>query len=311
MRRALLGKTGLSVSRLCFGSLPFSPLQRDCSPEEAGELLGKAFALGINFIDTAQYYRNYPHIRVGLRRTKGDIVLATKTYAHTKALCMEAVEEARRETGRDMIDIFLLHEQESEHTLRGHREALDWLYTCKARGIIKAVGLSTHHIAGVTAAVQAGLDVVHPLINRCGLGIADGTREEMEAAIDGARTAGLGVYVMKALGGGHLYKEAGAALSYAMRWGDSVALGIRDMDELSDDIHFFECGTFPPNTAVQKNALRRVWVGDWCTGCGNCAKACKTGALTIQNGRAVCEDGRCVLCGYCGGRCKELCLKLI
>lgn len=310
METAVLGRTGIRVSRLCFGSLPFSPLQRDCDPEEAGALLAEAFALGVNFVDTAQLYRNYAHIRAGLSRAKGPVAVASKTYAHTGALCRAAVEETRRGLDRDVIDIFLLHEQESEHTLRGHAAALEYLYACKARGTVRAVGLSTHQAAGVDAAVSAGLDIVHPLLNFKGMGLRGGLAD-MEKAILRAGAAGLGVYTMKALGGGALYKDAAAALTYALRWGGSTALGIRCREELLDDVYFFTHGRFPDRPAAAPGAARRLWIAGWCTGCGLCAGHCPSGALSISNDRAMCDRTRCVLCGYCAGHCPDLCVKLI
>ena len=310
MNKVKLGHTGLEVSRLCFGSLALSPLQREISPEEAGEILLTSFRLGINFVDTAQYYRNYAQIAAGLSRFDGEVVIASKTYAYTREMARDAVEEARAALGRDVIDIFLLHEQESEHTLRGHAPALEYLYDCKARGIVRAVGISTHHAAGVTAAARAGLDVVHPLINIAGIGIADGSREDMERAITAAREAGLGVYAMKALGGGHLHASAAEALTYALAWGDSLALGMRSADEVRADIAFVETGKFPDVPSLSR-AARSLYVEEHCTGCGACLPACKSGALTVKNGRAVCDASRCVLCGYCGGRCADFCLKII
>lgn len=48
-----LGKTGITVSRLCFGSLTISPLQRDMTLHEGVMVIDKAIELGVNFIDTA------------------------------------------------------------------------------------------------------------------------------------------------------------------------------------------------------------------------------------------------------------------
>ena len=104
-------------------------------------------------------------------------MICTKTYAWNRELAAEAVDEARKKLGRDVIDVFLLHEQESIHTLRGHMEALEYLYECKEQGIIRAVGLSTHCVDAVYAAAEvrhshgSGLDVVFPMFNVEGLGI--------------------------------------------------------------------------------------------------------------------------------------------
>ena len=53
--RAVLGKTGIEVSRLCFGALTMSPLQCDMPPERGAELILYAYERGVDFVDTAEY----------------------------------------------------------------------------------------------------------------------------------------------------------------------------------------------------------------------------------------------------------------
>ena len=40
-----------------------------------------------------------------------------------------------------------------------------------------------------------------------------------------------------------------------------------------------------------------------CTGCGQCVDMCPFGALTIQNNKAVVDEGMCRLCGVCMNAC--------
>jgi len=308
MKKILLGKTNISISPLCFGSLPFSPLLGYTGGEgPAGETLLRAFELGINFIDTAQLYDNYDMLRPALAQ-RPDVIVASKTYAFTSQDALAAVEEARAELSRDVIDIFLLHEQTGEHTLRGHASALEELYRLKAQGVIRAVGISTHHIEGVRAAVSAGLDVVHPLLNIDGTGIADGSRTEMEEAVNAAVEAGVGVYTMKVLAGGGLFRRAAEALTYAQAWGHSFALGMRDVAEVEAAVEFIKTGILPPLKAQNP---RRLHIADWCSGCGKCLEKCANKALTVVNGRAVCIPPKCVLCGYCSSVCEDLCIKIV
>ena len=146
-----LGHSGLKVSRLCFGTLTMSPLQRNMPPEEGARLLVYAYERGVRFLDTADLYGTYPHIRLALKDAP-DYVISTKAYCYDRDTARAALERAFAGTGRDYIDLFMLHEQESELTLRGHRPALDALYDCKAKGMVRAVGISTHHVAAVRAA---------------------------------------------------------------------------------------------------------------------------------------------------------------
>jgi len=307
--KTALGRAGVAVSRLCFGALTMGPLQKDLPVHEAAALIRRALALGINFYDTAQLYGVYPHLRAGLGNA--DAVIATKTYAYTAEDAVAALEEARRELNRDVIDIFLLHEQESMATLTGHRPALDALYAAKAAGRVRAVGLSTHHIAGVYAAVSMQLDVVHPIYNLTGIGIADGSAGDMTTAIQTAQTAGLGVYAMKSLGGGHLRGRAAEALDFVLAHPgiDSVAVGMATAAELDSNAHYFEHGTFPPAYREVEKQPRRLMIDEDCSGCGDCLPACRSGALAVRDGKAVCAPERCRLCGYCAALCKNFFIK--
>jgi len=315
MEYVTLGRSGVRVSRLCFGSLTVGPCQRNMDVESGAAVLARAIELGVNFTDTAQMYKTYPYIRRAMQLTgKYDLVVSSKTYAYTRELAVEAVEEARRELDRDYIDIFMLHEQESELTLRGHAEALEYLYECKQKGIIRAVGLSTHHVAAVKAATAKGLDVVHPMINVDGLGIADGTRADMEQAIAEAHGAGLGVFSMKAFGGGNLFRRAEECLEYVLGLGcvDCVAIGMQSAEEVEANVAAFENGRLAPEAEKRiRERSKLLLIEDWCEGCGRCAERCGQNALSLRGGRAVCDQSRCVLCGYCSQVCPQWCIKII
>ena len=180
MQITTLGKSGLKVSRLCFGTLTMSPLQTNMSPEEGARLLVHAYEKGVCFLDTADLYGTYPHIRLALRDAP-DYVISTKAYCYDRKTAQEALERAFRGVGRDYIDLFMLHEQESLYTLRGHEEALVFLSEQREKGHIGAVGVSTHFAGCVRATTRFPMiDVVHPLINLAGIGIQDGSREDME-----------------------------------------------------------------------------------------------------------------------------------
>lgn len=316
MKRNQLGNTGLMVTRLCFGALTIGPLQCRLPVRKGAAVIRAALEEGINFIDTAQMYGTYPQIREALRGFSPEVVIATKSYAHTREGMRRAVEEARRELDRDVIDIFLLHEQESELTIRGHQEALDLLIDLRQRGVVRAVGLSTHSVSGVLAAISTpGIEVVHPLLNLRGLGIIGGSRQEMERAVLQAKRAGLGVYGMKPLGGGNLLGVAQEALQYAFSFPgfDAVAVGMKSVEEVRANAALAE-GRFEPGWwQAAAGSKRRLHIESWCQGCGSCVEACPQSALYQEGeGRPVrLAPERCVLCGYCGAACELFCIKII
>ncbi len=314
MRYRELGRTGLRVSQLCFGALTIGPLQRNLSPEEGSAVLLRALELGVNFVDTAEIYDTYDHIRLALERFpgRGQVVVATKSYAYTREGMLASLERAQRGLGQEVVPIFLLHEQESSHTLRGHWPALEVLLEAKEAGIVQAVGISTHHVPAVLAATAIPeIDVISPLINRTGIGIQGGGREDMLAAIAKAAREGKGIYAMKPLGGGHLLGEWAASLDYLLQIDEfhSIAVGMNSVAEVESNVAFFQGRRDLPAPAA---ATRRLHIEYWCTGCGSCVSACPNGSLALHNGRAVVAmPEECVYCGYCGASCPEFAIKVI
>lgn len=314
MEVRLLGQTGISVSRLGFGALTVGPLQAGLSPSEGGAIIRVAVESGINLIDTAELYGTYPHIQAGLAGFAGEVVIASKSYAYEYQAMEASVHTACQELKRDYIDIFSLHEQTSRLTLKGHRPALEYLIKAKEQGIIRAIGVSTHAIEVVKAAsLIPEIDVIHPIINRAGLGILDGTVEQMLAAIRTAAAAGKGIYGMKALGGGHLGSQAADAFAWILEQPiESIVVGMQSVDEVVVNCALFSQTQPPPIQAASvAGRKRRLLIEQWCVGCGKCATRCQMGALSIVNGRAHVDARRCVLCGYCAAVCSEFCLKVL
>lgn len=309
-----LGKSGLFVFPLAFGTLTISPMQRDFPPEKGAELMLYAADRGINLFDTAQLYDTYEPLRLALKK-RPDLIISTKSYAWDQPSAQEAFDDARRKLDIDVIPIFLMHEQEDMLTLKGHREAFDFYLEQKAKGKIKAVGFSTHRVAAVDYAPRyPGVDIIHPLINRTGVGIPDGTRDDMAAAIARAHSAGIGIFAMKPLGGGHLLKNPAEAFSYLNSLGciDAVCCGMQSQDEIDVNLRMME-GLAPDPAAEERTQRepRKLIIHDWCRACGKCVERCRQGALSIRDGRCVCDQEKCVRCGYCAPVCEEFCIKVI
>jgi len=314
LRYFTLGKTGIVVSQICFGTLTISPLQRNMSLRDGLNVLDEAIDSGINFIDTADIYDTYHFIKAVLKRNK-DLVIATKSYAYDKMTAQSTLERVLREIGRDYVDIFLLHEQESPLTLKGHEEALNFFIKQKENGYIRSVGISTHFVKAVHAASDMKeIDVIHPILNLRGIGIVDGTREDMEHAVASAYMNGKGIYIMKALGGGHLLKEIEAAYNYILNFPfmHSVAIGMQRVEEVAANVSYFTTGKVPDILYNKLNNYKReLIIQDWCQGCGSCTLRCRQGALDVIKGKAAVDSSKCILCGYCASACKELAIKVI
>ena len=88
-KRIKLGQTDIYVSPVGIGVLPMGPAQLALPVEEGAKLIVYALSKGMNFIDTAQYYRTHPYIRRALELWQGERAAAdeaaTKTVASTPA----------------------------------------------------------------------------------------------------------------------------------------------------------------------------------------------------------------------------------
>jgi len=309
-----LGQTDLVVSKLCFGALTMSPLQKNAAPEQSVPVIRRAIEQGVNFFDTADLYNAYHLLKQALSIQK-DLILCTKSYDYEAQGVAKSVERALRETGRDYIDIYMLHEQESRHTFEGHWEAIATLIKMKEQGKIRAFGISTHRVQAVYDALDySEIEVLFPLINLTGIGIEDGTAQDMERAIEKAHGAGKGVFAMKILGGGNLLSCVEACFDYALGLPalDAIALGMQSIEEVDYNVAKINGEKIPEilkKAVAQKK--RRLHIDDWCEGCGNCVQKCSHKALKMMDGHPVINRERCVTCGYCATVCPLFCIKVI
>jgi predicted aldo/keto reductase-like oxidoreductase len=314
MKINTLGNTGIQVSRMCFGSLTIGPMQKNKTLLESREIIACALDHGVNFFDTADLYNNYDHLRQAIQM-KRDVVIATKSYDYTAEGVMKSLNRALTELDRDYVDLYLLHEQESQKTIEGHWEAIEALIKQKQAGKVRAIGISTHRVEGVCGANRfAELEVIHPLINLTGIGIEDGTAQEMVVAIHQAKQCGKGIYGMKPLGGGNLLAQKQASFEYVLGLNDldAIAIGVQSVDEVLYNVKKFNGDVIPAEleTAVS-SAKKNLHISEWCTGCGACVKRCNQKALTLVNGKASVDEEKCVLCCYCSSACKDFCIKVI
>ncbi|MGE5549997.1 MAG: aldo/keto reductase [Bacteroidota bacterium] len=316
LQKNLLGRTGIEVTGLCLGALPMGPLQKGLPLTEATAVVARALERGINFIDTAQVYGTYAPIREAIKATGLRPVVATKSAAETYAEMEAAVREALAELALDQIDLFHLHAARVGTEVFAERAgALRCLHDFKNRGVIKAVGISTHDVRTTeAAAARDDIDVVFPIFNQAGRGILNGTVPGMARAITRNYEAGKGVYLMKVLGGGTLLDSFAENLDFARRAVPShaIAIGMVHPAEVDYNVDFFAGRTDlgPPPSIIGHGKQVKV-SANLCRGCGACLDACHSDALAVFADKARVDADKCVRCGYCTVACPQFAIRVV
>ena len=318
MKKNELGKTSIEVTPVGMGVLTVGRTQLALSLEAGARVVRYAIESGINFLDTAECYQTYQYIRRALDGLEPAFresalprpVIASKSLETGYEGMRRAIEDCLSALGIAKIDIFLLHEVRQPPDFEGRSGAWACLRDAKAEGLVKAIGVSTHHVDAAAEAVETpGMDILFPLINHEGLGIRKGggagTREEMAAAIQAASAKGIGVFAMKAFGGGNLAGEYVKALDYVsgLPGISSVMIGMGRAKDVEDAVDYFE-GRLPEGFAPDVSRKRMFVDRGDCEGCGACARRCVSGAIRIDGeGIAAIGEEACILCGYCAAVC--------
>lgn len=318
LKKIQLGKTGLEVSRLCYGTLTLGPYHSKLDIDKGAELLAYAYNHGVNFWDTAELYETYPYILKAMEILghPDDLIISSRSFSRTYDEMKASLEKTLKALKVDCLPIFGLHELSSYQDFKDSLGAFSYLRRAKEAGKIKSIAITMHSIEGLNiAADQEWVEVVFPLYNKAGLGIIGGTASQMGKAIKNAYEAGKGVYAMKVLAGGHLSTSPEENIKFALDNPHihSIAIGMDNRDEIGMNIALFnedeeKVNFYKPLTKGRKKVIQ---VDPWCEGCGECVKICPNSAIRLEFSQAKVNSELCVLCGYCASACKMFCLKVV
>lgn len=160
------------------------------------------------------------------------------------------------------------------------------------------------------------IDILFPIINVEGIGILNGTLEDMLEAIRENHAAGKGIYLMKVLAGGNLIDNYRRCIDFArgIKGYHSIAIGVVSPEEVEFNVAYFSDNYDPEKIPTLKGYSKRYQViGILCKGCGNCLEACPNYAIDFdeEEKKAVIDKFKCLTCGYCTSACPEFAIRTI
>jgi aryl-alcohol dehydrogenase-like predicted oxidoreductase len=152
MEQRTLGRTGISVSTFCLGTMMFGAWGNP-DHDESIRIIHRALDEGINFLDTADVYSQGESEEIVGKALKGrrdDIVLATKFHGvmgddpnqqgNSRRWIMQEVESSLRRLQTDWIDLYQVHRPEQGTDID---ETLGALTDLVRAGKIRYFGSST------------------------------------------------------------------------------------------------------------------------------------------------------------------------
>src|SRR5690348_12980993 len=170
MQYALLGNTGLTVSRLAFGAMTFTAGNKDLGAIYkvgaglAGELVGRALEAGINFFDTADGYaggESEVMLGAALKPHRDRVVIATKVGFRTGTALTRAglsrrhilwsVDQSLKRLGTDWIDVYIAHREDPYTPIEETLAALDSVVRA---GKVRYLGFSNWSAWKAAAALE-------------------------------------------------------------------------------------------------------------------------------------------------------------
>jgi len=167
MQHRPLGRTGVSVSQFCLGTMMFGSWGNP-DHDESIRIIHAALDAGINFIDTADVYgagESEEIVGKALAGRRDDVVLATKFHnpmgedlnqrGNSRRWIMRAVEDSLRRLGTDWIDVYQVHRPDPSTDVE---ETLSALTDLVRQGKVRYIGSSTFPASQIVEAQVAARD---------------------------------------------------------------------------------------------------------------------------------------------------------
>jgi 1-deoxyxylulose-5-phosphate synthase len=249
--QVMLGKTGLRLSRLGFGTGSNSgQVQHDLGQEQFNSLIRYAYDQGITYFDCAQSYHTFHWLGgaiKGLPREK--LFLQSKIGGQPEDILAE-IDRHRKVFDTDYVDSMLIHCMVRNNWTDPWKRIMDGFDQAKEKKWIRAKGVSCHSLPALRGARQSDWTEVHLVrVNPQGA-FMDSEQESINMSTSSVapvleelrsmRAKGRGVIGMKMVGNGMFVQAADRekAIRFAMSRPelDAVVIGFKNRAEIDEAI---------------------------------------------------------------------------
>ena len=247
-----LGKTGLKLSRLGFGTGSNSGnVQQALGQEGFNSLIRYAYDQGITYFDCAQGYRTFEWIGAAVKGLPREKIFLQSKIGGKPDKILEAIDHHRKVFDTDYVDSLLIHCMVKDGWTDDYKRIMDAFDEAKDKKWIRSKGVSCHSLPALRGARATPWAEVHLVrVNPQGRRI-DGQEESVwndkvhdvspvVAEIKAMRAKGRGIIGMKIIGNGEFVsaedREKSIRFAMSMPELDSVVIGFKSRSEIDEAI---------------------------------------------------------------------------
>lgn len=251
-QKITLGNSGIKTTLLGMGT-GVHATNRSCfltkqEKHKSLDLLHYAYEKGIRYFDLADTYGTHGLLAEAITKMKRDELTLTSKIWFRKGGIPEkerpdanvVVERFRKELNTDYVDLVQIHCMVDANWPETMKPQMDILENLKAKGIIKAHGVSVHSLDAMKAAAESPwVDVLHARINPYGIAMDKPDPHEVVEVIQHLHKSGKGIIGMKLVGNGKLRndsKKINDSLRFVLGLGcvDMLIIGFEEKDQIDN-----------------------------------------------------------------------------